>query len=117
MIDKLLGRPSCQSAVGQLPLSGLQKQFFLRHIDSAALRQHQHDILELFPGRRAKIDPYPETVYQGQLLLYRVGGVKIVAVHQFQFVSRSEEHTSELQSRFDLVCRLLLEKKKTYIKT
>src|SRR5699024_11909853 len=28
--------------------------------------------------------------------------------------SRSEEHTSELQSRFDLVCRLLLEKKKTH---
>src|SRR5207249_5548739 len=27
-------------------------------------------------------------------------------------VARSEEHTSELQSRFDLVCRLLLEKKK-----
>src|SRR5699024_12396138 len=27
------------------------------------------------------------------------------------FISRSEEHTSELQSRFDLVCRLLLEKK------
>src|SRR5699024_12846697 len=26
---------------------------------------------------------------------------------------RSEEHTSELQSRFELVCRLLLEKKKT----
>src|SRR5699024_12145242 len=50
-------------------------------------------------------------------------------VHRLQFVSwgrsrvfglmkklaihlRSEEHTSELQSRFDLVCRLLLEKKK-----
>src|SRR5207249_9653471 len=27
-------------------------------------------------------------------------------------LERSEEHTSELQSRFDLVCRLLLEKKK-----
>src|SRR5699024_12467898 len=27
-------------------------------------------------------------------------------------IGRSEEHTSELQSRFDLVCRLLLEKKK-----
>src|SRR5699024_11341664 len=26
-------------------------------------------------------------------------------------LTRSEEHTSELQSRFDLVCRLLLEKK------
>src|SRR5699024_12536697 len=30
---------------------------------------------------------------------------------------RSEEHTSELQSRFDLVCRLLLEKKKKQQKT
>src|SRR3712207_7805539 len=29
---------------------------------------------------------------------------------------RSEEHTSELQSRQYLVCRLLLEKKKTYIR-
>src|SRR5256884_1189323 len=29
-----------------------------------------------------------------------------------QFVIRSEEHTSELQSRLHLVCRLLLEKKK-----
>src|SRR5207249_6940715 len=31
--------------------------------------------------------------------------------------ARSEEHTSELQSRFDLVCRLLLEKKKKKTKT
>src|SRR5699024_11345542 len=30
------------------------------------------------------------------------------------FMFRSEEHTSELQSRFDLVCRLLLEKKNMY---
>src|SRR2546422_2545003 len=30
-----------------------------------------------------------------------------------QLVMRSEEHTSELQSRLHLVCRLLLEKKKT----
>src|SRR5699024_12852205 len=29
----------------------------------------------------------------------------------FFAILRSEEHTSELQSRFDLVCRLLLEKK------
>src|SRR5690349_24171326 len=34
-------------------------------------------------------------------------------VHCEQPVPRSEEHTSELQSRRDLVCRLLLEKKKT----
>src|SRR2546429_2614050 len=31
-----------------------------------------------------------------------------------QQVVRSEEHTSELQSRLHLVCRLLLEKKKAY---
>src|SRR2546428_5903092 len=30
-----------------------------------------------------------------------------------EFGKRSEEHTSELQSRSDLVCRLLLEKKNT----
>src|SRR2546428_4206444 len=37
-----------------------------------------------------------------------------VSAKQFKycFEDRSEEHTSELQSRSDLVCRLLLEKKK-----
>src|SRR5438067_3638872 len=34
------------------------------------------------------------------------------AITRAEFETRSEEHTSELQSRFDLVCRLLLEKKK-----
>src|SRR5438067_9555613 len=39
---------------------------------------------------------------------------KILAVDEpcLGLAERSEEHTSELQSRFDLVCRLLLEKKK-----
>src|SRR5689334_24467079 len=32
-------------------------------------------------------------------------------------LTRSEEHTSELQSQFHLVCRLLLEKKKKHIAT
>src|SRR5205809_6472076 len=32
---------------------------------------------------------------------------------RFRIESRSEEHTSELQSRLHLVCRLLLEKKKS----
>src|SRR3989449_8135736 len=35
---------------------------------------------------------------------------------QLSFKMRSEEHTSELQSRLHLVCRLLLEKKKTNIR-
>src|SRR2546429_7404576 len=38
----------------------------------------------------------------------------VLRVHQLVVVDeRSEEHTSELQSRLHLVCRLLLEKKKT----
>src|SRR5699024_11647308 len=36
---------------------------------------------------------------------------KLTLVVLMVVLSRSEEHTSELQSRFDLVCRLLLEKK------
>src|SRR2546428_9238577 len=36
------------------------------------------------------------------------------SISHHQISGRSEEHTSELQSRSDLVCRLLLEKKKTY---
>src|SRR3712207_8678327 len=41
------------------------------------------------------------------------GGVNTEEIHS---TTRSEEHTSELQSRQYLVCRLLLEKIKPYIK-
>src|SRR5437868_12755933 len=44
-------------------------------------------------------------------LVFRVAPRK-VGVRLAEPGLRSEEHTSELQSRFDLVCRLLLEKKK-----
>src|SRR5438067_8748611 len=43
-------------------------------------------------------------------LLYAAGVID--AIGSVDAGTRSEEHTSELQSRFDLVCRLLLEKKK-----
>src|SRR3989449_2180938 len=54
--------------------------------------------------------------------LTRIAGAAMPATHsgcldflrdRFQISRRSEEHTSELQSRLHLVCRLLLEKKKT----
>src|SRR5699024_11700312 len=41
-----------------------------------------------------------------------VAGGEVMRVEGITGAFRSEEHTSELQSRFDLVCRLLLEKKK-----
>src|SRR2546430_5265084 len=37
---------------------------------------------------------------------------EVQEVYRLQGVTRSEEHTSELQSQSNLVCRLLLEKKK-----
>src|SRR5688572_32046712 len=46
--------------------------------------------------------------------IYGLQGLTIVQVVTFFPVAfRSEEHTSELQSQSNLVCRLLLEKKKT----
>src|SRR5206468_10583606 len=58
-------------------------------LDPGRLRHHQ---------RRAGIGEHAE------MIDVPVGGDPVVG--------RSEEHTSELQSRSDLVCRLLLEKKK-----
>src|SRR5207247_10858106 len=48
----------------------------------------------------------------GVARLARRGGVLLAHGLADVQASRSEEHTSELQSRVDLVCRLLLEKKK-----
>src|SRR2546427_5737386 len=39
----------------------------------------------------------------------------VALLHSFWYEERSEEHTSELQSQSNLVCRLLLEKKKKKI--
>src|SRR5690606_41390300 len=56
-------------------------------------------------------------VFPGRVLHQFVGdalhGFGILHDGQRQLEARSEEHTSELQSRENLVCRLLLEKKKT----
>src|SRR5699024_11684150 len=51
---------------------------------------------------------------QIEMSLYPSPNSALDWISQFPWLcKRSEEHTSELQSRFDLVCRLLLEKKKT----
>ena len=42
---------------------------------------------------------------------------RLPSIEVLEGLIRSEEHTSELQSRRNLVCRLLLEKKNTYIGT
>src|SRR5207249_9003751 len=54
-------------------------------------------------GSGGRISVRSETTFATSV--YAAGGEHAVASHD----GRSEEHTSELQSRFDLVCRLLLE--------
>src|SRR2546427_3542717 len=56
-------------------------------------------------ANRGGIDGRPEGAVQPQVHAER-------AVRQLARAVRSEEHTSELQSQSNLVCRLLLEKKK-----
>src|SRR5206468_12378450 len=60
----------------------------------------------LFRSRRLPAAAEPRLGHVGRV---RAGGRTPAHVSE----PRSEEHTSELQSRSDLVCRLLLEKKKT----
>src|SRR5687768_18122936 len=54
--------------------------------------------------------PPPGTV--GRLSLYKEDWDRFLEINPRMGGTRSEEHTSELQSRLHLVCRLLLEKKK-----
>src|SRR5438067_6203211 len=69
-----------------------------------------HDALPIFE----------EVRLADQILLSAPEGRQVRVVEQHVATAlgdqnrRSEEHTSELQSRFDLVCRLLLEKKKRH---
>src|SRR5699024_11345773 len=57
-----------------------------------------------------------EARFPGSEILASGGEVAFITpkmpLRRLEDAARSEEHTSELQSRFDLVCRLLLEKKK-----
>src|SRR5699024_12347600 len=74
--------------------------------EANASRRGEADQLQRY-RKEAELIEFPN-VSEGIDAIYEVvdGDVRL----------RSEEHTSELQSRFDLVCRLLLEKKNNTIK-
>src|SRR5690625_6230560 len=60
---------------------------------------------------RSTLFPYT-TLFRSCLLVETAGRTILIDPGGFSGQARSEEHTSELQSRGHLVCRLLLEKKK-----
>src|SRR5437868_12396652 len=71
--------------------------------------------LMIRPPPRSTLFPYTtlfRSALQGVLERDAHLDLDVVAALAALLLLRSEEHTSELQSRFDLVCRLLLEKKK-----
>src|SRR5438132_6697384 len=90
------------------------------------LRRLQAEDRPLLQDFLAQIDPYdlqmrffagfrsvPPTLLDFLMRIDREHRTVLVTIDDR---SRSEEHTSELQSHSDLVCRLLLEKKKKKIK-
>src|SRR5437773_4856880 len=65
---------------------------------------------------RSTLFPYTtlfRSLYSGPRPLFDLNGVEEEIAKALDRKVRSEEHTSELQSHHDIVCRLLLEKKKT----
>src|SRR5207247_10433912 len=83
-----------------------------------------HDALPICHTRLAKVAFAVRPTASQQLPLTRavqrrtnrrLPAVQIHRLPRWPPAFRSEEHTSELQSRVDLVCRLLLEKKKKQI--
>src|SRR5699024_11378295 len=71
-----------------------------------------HRLRRGLPGYLILFDPH--AFAHQRKLQTRKSPSPLVFLHisaHFTATHRSEEHTSELQSRFDLVCRLLLEKK------
>src|SRR3989440_9578588 len=68
------------------------------------------------PGSASRFDYQSLAPASGRLFISHMGAGQLVVFDvRAGRVIRSEEHTSELQSRSDLVCRLLLEKKKKKI--
>src|SRR2546430_12714601 len=62
-------------------------------------------------GAKAEMDGYARVLYMTRDV-WPTYICCVLAVRQELIDQRSEEHTSELQSQSNLVCRLLLEKKK-----
>src|SRR2546421_12934174 len=82
--------------------------FFFFFNDTATTEIYTLSLHDALPISSAPPSSVPVLVFSGSTLIRRWCSWATSVRSR----SRSEEHTSELQSRSDLVCRLLLEKKK-----
>src|SRR5699024_11931085 len=98
-------------------LFGLHSLVLTRHLHSFPTRRSSDlsFLLDILTTSFLRIESHPYT-FQHISFSFLPDYVYVdshqIEVHLRSRCLRSEEHTSELQSRFDLVCRLLLEKKK-----
>src|SRR5207249_7972980 len=97
----------------RLDLAVIFRIAHIRNANNAAACDLEWQLIDLLNRRKLAVRVY--VVVQRPYRHIAGGQYQIRAVdgpHDVHQAERSEEHTSELQSRFDLVCRLLLEKKK-----
>src|SRR3989454_6294145 len=82
----------------------------LPHVPVLVPRQNREAGKEIVPHMRVERRSH---AHLGQRQAVGLGEtVELRGLKTIEFLDRSEEHTSELQSPCNLVCRLLLEKKK-----
>src|SRR5256886_12971236 len=97
----MIRRPPRSTLFPYTTLFRSQSYLTVHFVDLRSSREPDHSIL----GRLVRL------AYQRK----RCIGAHFVAFPSFHLWLRSEEHTSELQSQSNLVCRLLLEKKNTIL--
>src|SRR5260221_3168651 len=97
-------------------MSHTNASFFFFFNDTATTEIYTlslHDALPIFiEHQRGRNNNGPKEILL--VKTHKWGDRYSIVGGKISFGPRSEEHTSELQSHSDLVCRLLLEKKKTH---
>src|SRR2546422_4978303 len=100
-----------------VPLASAELIYFFFFNDTATTEIYTlslHDALPISGERLgAVLAAHQRNGAEGAGVVAALGDLEVAHVRRVaQELARSEEHTSELQSRLHLVCRLLLEKKK-----
>src|SRR5699024_11888545 len=100
-------------AVQDLEEEKFDNSFKILYISKTSIEEIQQKLMKVSEVASIEVVPFVLDAYKKQAKTKNTTAVteKNAAPEKKQ-KARSEEHTSELQSRFDLVCRLLLEKKK-----